>query len=79
MLACPCDAIGQTNAPCREDIRALCANLEPGHGAMQRCLQEHLGDLSSGCRAHLQRGVERALTPARPDHTRAGRAKNTGE
>jgi hypothetical protein len=79
MLACPRDATAQTNGPCRQEMRALCPNLEPEHGAMQRCLQEHLGDLSSSCRAHLQRGVERARTPARPDHTGAGRAKTTGE
>jgi hypothetical protein len=79
MLACPRNAIAQTNAPCRQNMRAFCVNLEPEHGAMQRCLQEHMGDLSSSCRAHLQRGVERVRTPARPDHAGAGRAKKQGE
>jgi hypothetical protein len=79
ILACPHNAIAQTNAPCRQDMRAFCANLEPEHGAMQRCLQEHLGDLSSSCRARLQRGIERARTPARPDHAGVGRAKKLGE
>jgi hypothetical protein len=79
MLTRPRGAVAGTNAPCSQDIHTFCANLEPGNGAMQRCLQEHLGDLSSACRAHLQRRVEHALTPTRPDHTGAGRAKKSAE
>jgi hypothetical protein len=46
--------------PCRQDVRAFCANHEPGHGAVQRCLQEHSGAVSSTCRAYLQERREPA-------------------
>ena len=72
-------AIAQKGGPCGPDIRVFCTALEAGHGAMQRCLQEHLGDLSSACRAHLQRGIERARTPKSRNRPAAGRAKQANE
>jgi hypothetical protein len=45
--------------PCRDDVREFCTNHEPGHGAVQRCLQEHSGAVSSTCRAYLQERSER--------------------
>jgi hypothetical protein len=45
--------------PCRQDVREFCTNHEPGHGAVQRCLQEHSGAVSSTCRAYLQERRER--------------------
>ena len=71
--------IAQALAPCAADAHTFCRGLEPGHGAMQRCLQEHLGDLSSACRAHLQPGIDRVRTPRSREREGKGRAKKPDE
>jgi hypothetical protein len=38
---------------CRADLEKLCAGIEPGGGALRRCLLEHRDALSEACRAQL--------------------------
>lgn len=40
--------------PCREDVKKLCAGIEPGGGAILKCMKEHEGQVSAGCKAHLE-------------------------
>jgi hypothetical protein len=38
---------------CRADVERLCAGIEPGNGALRRCLAEKREELSEQCRAQL--------------------------
>lgn len=40
--------------PCREDMKKLCAGVEPGHGAIMKCMKEHEGQVSAACKAHME-------------------------
>jgi hypothetical protein len=41
---------GTPTGPCAEDARRLCADTDPGHGAVMRCLQQHDAELSKECK-----------------------------
>ena len=43
----------KTDSPCKEDVQAFCAEVQPGTGRLYRCLWEHEGELSVSCRARL--------------------------
>ena len=67
-------------APCDADMRTFCRGVGQGHGAMQRCMQEHFAALSSACRAHMQGAVERAGRTAEPRQRNGkGKAKQPDE
>jgi hypothetical protein len=38
---------------CRADLERLCPGVEPGNGALRRCLAEHRDVLSEACRSEL--------------------------
>jgi hypothetical protein len=40
-------------AACRADLERLCPGVQPGDGALRRCLVEHRDALSEQCRAQL--------------------------
>ncbi len=40
---------------CAADIKKLCGSVQPGEGRIRACIQEHLGELSEGCQARLER------------------------
>ena len=44
---------------CRADIERLCAGIQPGGGALRRCLVEHRDALSETCRAQLDAARQR--------------------
>jgi hypothetical protein len=49
----------QLREACRDDVSALCSDVERERGAIKRCLRAHEADLSEGCRAALpSRGDE---------------------
>ena len=48
------EAPSPEDAPCRADAERYCASVERGQGARSRCLQEHLAELSSECRARVE-------------------------
>jgi hypothetical protein len=73
------DRLTAAPAPCDADMRAFCRGLEHGHGAMQRCMEEHFAALSSACRAHMQREIERAHTSQPREPNAKGRAKKPDE
>jgi hypothetical protein len=42
-------AKGDPTGPCAADAKRLCADAEPGHGEIMKCLQSHQADLSKEC------------------------------
>jgi hypothetical protein len=46
---------------CTNDIKSLCAGIEPGGGRMRDCIREHRASLSAACKAEItDRMLERA-------------------
>ena len=41
--------------PCKADREKLCKDVQPGQGAIARCLKEHESELSEACKAAMQR------------------------
>lgn len=39
---------------CRSDLKAFCAGLKPGNGALAMCLMENRDKLSADCRARVE-------------------------
>ncbi|HTO68443.1 MAG TPA: cysteine rich repeat-containing protein [Myxococcota bacterium] len=44
---------GTATGPCAADAKRLCADADPGHGAIMRCLQQHEADLSTACKERI--------------------------
>jgi len=38
---------------CENDIKSLCAGVQPGGGRIKSCIKEHRDQLSSGCKSAL--------------------------
>ena len=47
---------------CAADIKAACANIEPGQGRIAACVKEKLKDFSDGCKARLAEVAAAAKT-----------------
>jgi hypothetical protein len=46
--------------PCSADIEAFCPEVAPGGGRLSSCLgEEHIDQISEGCRKHLKRTLLR--------------------
>jgi hypothetical protein len=41
---------GTPTGPCAADAQRLCADTDPGHGAIMRCLHDHDAELSKECK-----------------------------
>lgn len=39
--------------PCADDIGKLCKDVQPGGGAILKCLSEHEAELAPACKAHV--------------------------
>jgi hypothetical protein len=46
---------GHADPPCLADIQKLCSNVPEGGGKVQACLKSHEGDLSKGCKDHVDK------------------------
>ena len=61
MLGAP-GPLGQ--GACVRDIKALCANIQPGGGRIRDCMKEHRAALSASCKVEIaNRMLERADRP----------------
>jgi Cysteine rich repeat len=45
---------GRAENPCKKDIETLCKGIEPGGGAIIKCLKENDSKISNECKAHQQ-------------------------
>ncbi|MCD9294831.1 hypothetical protein ACVIWV_002861 [Bradyrhizobium diazoefficiens] len=43
----------QAGKPCANDIKTLCAGIQPGEGRIKSCIKSHLTDLSPACEERL--------------------------
>ena len=41
--------MAQVSKPCADDIKKLCAGIQPGEGRIKACIKSHLTDLSPTC------------------------------
>ncbi|MEI8346626.1 MAG: cysteine rich repeat-containing protein [Pseudomonadota bacterium] len=48
----PC--VGKGDCPCSADAEKFCKDVEPGPGAMMKCLKEHDNELSAACKEKCQ-------------------------
>ena len=39
----------QAGKPCADDIKTLCAGIQPGEGRVNACIKSHLTELSKAC------------------------------
>jgi hypothetical protein len=44
------ERLSEVRAECQEDVAKLCPDVQPGGGAILRCLRENSEKLSAGCR-----------------------------
>ena len=42
-------AVAQASKPCADDIKKLCAGIQPGEGRIKACIKSHLTELSPTC------------------------------
>src|SRR5690242_9252048 len=42
-------AVAQAGKPCADDIKKLCAGIQPGEGRIKACIKSHLTELSPTC------------------------------
>jgi hypothetical protein len=61
-------------AACGQDVRALCAGVQPGQGRIVQCLASHHGDLSVNCKSMLQQARQQR-SAARADSQTVGRSQ----
>lgn len=48
-------AQAQGDGPCAKDRETLCAGIEPGDGAVMKCMMENKDKLSAECKAHHEK------------------------
>ena len=46
-------ALAHDDGACREDVKKLCGDVQPGGGAYWDCMKNHMGDLSQGCKDNM--------------------------
>lgn len=47
-------AQAEGHGPCAKDRETLCAGIEPGGGAIAKCMKENKDKLSAECKAHVE-------------------------
>lgn len=50
----------QTARPCADDAAKLCPGVQPGGGAVARCLKEHSSELSPACKDNMKKMKKKA-------------------
>lgn len=64
-VVCCCAAAGtghtRDKRSCAADVKKLCADVQPGGGAIVNCLKEHTAELSSECKASISKNTKESL------------------
>jgi hypothetical protein len=63
---------GEATGPCAADAKRLCADAEPGHGAIMQCLKAHDADLSKECKDKIAAVRDQMREKAKSLHTACG-------
>jgi cysteine rich repeat protein len=63
---------GQATGPCAADAKRLCADTDPGHGAIMRCLHDHDAQLSKECKEKIALVKEKMHERAASLHAACG-------
>lgn len=53
-------AFSRESGPCAEDIAKFCKDVKPGKGGIAKCLKQHEGELSGGCKDSLSARKQKA-------------------
>ncbi len=53
------DTFAQQRRPCSEDVAKFCKDVQPGGGAMAKCLKDHESELSQVCKEHISQMEQR--------------------
>ena len=48
---------GAVRGACLNDIKTLCAGVQPGGGRIRDCIKQHRGELSQGCKTALMERI----------------------
>ena len=49
------EEIKEVAEACKDDAAKVCKGVEPGKGRILRCLKQHEGELSPGCKEHVDK------------------------
>ncbi|HTN92994.1 MAG TPA: cysteine rich repeat-containing protein [Gallionella sp.] len=50
----------QASKPCADDAAKLCPGVQPGGGAIAKCLKEHASELSPACKQNIAKAKKKA-------------------
>ena len=56
-----------TPKPCQADVKKLCKNVKPAHGAVLICLEQNAAKVSQACQASLTDKAQAVETACKPD------------
>jgi len=48
-------AVAQAGKPCADDIKKLCAGIQPGEGRIKACIKSHMAEVSDPCKDAMSR------------------------
>ena len=48
-------ALAQAGKPCADDIKKLCAGIQPGEGRIKACIKSHMAEVSDPCKDAMSR------------------------
>ena len=48
-------AVAQAGKPCADDVKKLCAGIQPGEGRIKACIKSHMAEVSDPCKDAMSR------------------------
>jgi Cysteine rich repeat len=59
-LAAEAGAQQRREGPCTADAKKFCGNVQPGQGAIAKCMREHQAELSPACQSEMKARAAKA-------------------